>query len=443
MSPPVDRIPSDERLPEAADVVIVGGGIIGAAAAWHLARKGRSVALVEKGHVGAEQSSRNWGWCRQQNRDERELPLIKHSLEMWGGLDAEVGADVGFRRSGLVYVTRNPAELAEWERWVNMARQYQVQSRMLTAEEARAMTPGCGEPWIGGVHSPTDGRAEPSMATPAVAEAARRAGATIHQGCAARGLETTGGAVSAVITEKGRIRTQAVLCAAGAWASMFCRRHGIKLPQAGVRSTAFATTAAPEVTKGGLSTPGFVIRRRLDGGYTVSVRGRGRLEVTPQGLRYARQFWPMFQARRKNGISIRVGRSFLEGPEALGSWSLDGVSPFERVRVLDPAPDTSLVQHALGRLVASYPALAGIEVATAWGGWIDNTPDGVPVISPVEKLPGFFLATGFSGHGFGIGPAAGRLAADMVAGDRPLVDLHPFRYARLVDGSDPGTPAGF
>ena len=101
------------------------------------------------------------------------------------------------------------------------------------------------------------------------------------------------------------------------------------------------------------------------------------------------------------------------------------------------------MQHALGRLVASYPALAGIEVATAWGGWIDNTPDGVPVISPVEKLPGFFLATGFSGHGFGIGPAAGRLAADMVAGDRPLVDLHPFRYARLVDGSDPGTPAGF
>jgi glycine/D-amino acid oxidase-like deaminating enzyme len=186
-----------------------------------------------------------------------------------------------------------------------------------------------------------------------------------------------------------------------------------------------------------------VIRRRLDGGYTVSVRGRGRLEVSPQGLRYARQFWPMIQARRKKGISIRVGRSFLEGPEALGSWSFDGVSPFERIRVLDPAPDTSLVRDALGKLVASYPALAGIKAAAAWGGWIDNTPDGVPVISPVEKLPGFFLATGFSGHGFGIGPAAGRLAADMVAGDRPLVDLHPFRYARLMDGTDPGVPAGF
>jgi glycine/D-amino acid oxidase-like deaminating enzyme len=183
-----------------------------------------------------------------------------------------------------------------------------------------------------------------------------------------------------------------------------------------------------------------VIRRRLDGGYTVSIRGRGRLEVTPQGLRYARQFWPMFLARRKGGIDIRVGRSFLEGPEALGSWSFDGVSPFERVRVLDPAPDTAVVGEALRKLVEAYPALAGIKAAAAWGGWIDNTPDAVPVISPVDSLPGFFLATGFSGHGFGIGPGAGRLAADLIAGDAPLVDPHPFRYARLVDGTDLGPP---
>lgn len=443
MPMPLDRIQSDERLPEAADVVVIGGGIIGASAAWYLAQKGHSVALIEKGAVGAEQSGRNWGWCRQQNRDEREIPLIKHSLAMWGELAEAAGADLGFRRNGLVYVTKDPAELAEWEAWVNLARPYQIQCRMLGAEEARAMTPGCNEPWIGGVHAPTDGWAEPGMATPVLASAARRAGATVHQNCAARGLETAGGAVAAVITERGRIRTRTVLCAAGAWASMFCRRHGIKLPQAGVRSTAFATTAAPEVTQGGMSTPGFVLRRRLDSGYTVSVRGRGRLELTPQGMRYARQFWPMFQARRKYGIRIRIGRSFFEGPEALGSWSFDAVSPFERIRVLDPAPDTGLVEAALREMVIAYPKLAGIRAASAWGGWIDSTPDGVPVISPVPKLPGFFLATGFSGHGFGIGPAAGRLAADMVAGDPPLVDLHPFRYARLVDGTPAGVPAGF
>ena len=148
----------------------------------------------------------------------------------------------------------------------------------------------------------------------------------------------------------------------------------------------------------------------------------------------------MFVARRNAGISVRLGRSFLEGPEALGNWSFDGVSPFERIRVLDPAPDKSLIGEALTKLVAAYPALAGIKAAKAWGGWIDNTPDAVPVISPVERLPGLFLATGFSGHGFGIGPAAGRLAADLVAGDPPIVDPRPFRYSRLVDGTDLGPP---
>ncbi|HEY4250423.1 MAG TPA: FAD-binding oxidoreductase [Roseomonas sp.] len=440
MSPPVDRIASDPRLPTAADVVVIGGGIIGVAAAYSLARRGHSVALVEKGHIGCEQSSRNWGWCRQQNRDERELPLVRHSLEMWGSLAEETGADLGFRRTGLLYVTRSPAELAGWEAWAGMARGHQVHSRMLTAEEAQAMTPGATERWIGGVHSPTDGRAEPAKAAPALAEAARRAGASIHQGCAARGLETTGGAVSAVVTEAGRIRTQAVLCAGGAWASMFCRRHGIRLPQAGVRSTAFFTTPAAAVTEGGLSMPGAVIRRRLDGGYTIAIRGRGRLELTPQGLRHARQFWPMFMKRRSSGLSIRIGRSFFQGPEALGSWSMDGISPFERMRVLDPAPDMGVVEAGLRGLVQAYPELAGIQAAEAWGGWIDSTPDAIPVISPVATLPGFFLATGFSGHGFGIGPAAGRLAADLVIGTAPLVDPHPFRYSRLVDGTDLGPP---
>ncbi|MFC0407262.1 NAD(P)/FAD-dependent oxidoreductase [Roseomonas elaeocarpi] len=435
MSPPVEKVQSDPTLPERADVVVIGGGIAGVSAAYHLAKKGHSVALVEKGVIAGEQSSRNWGWCRQQNRDERELPLIKYSLELWGQLSEEIGADVSFRRTGLLYVTDKQSDLDEWEAWSNLARPYQVRSQMLSAAEAQAMTPGCTQKWIGGVHSPTDGRAEPSKAAPALAEAARRLGVTIHQGCAARGLETTGGRVSAVVTEKGTIRTEAVLCAGGAWSSMFCRSLGIDLPQAGVRSTAFSTTAAPEVIEGGLSTPGYVIRRRLDGGYTVSIRGRGRLEVTPQGLRYARKFWPIFRKRRDAGTKIRFGRSFLEGPEALGRWSLDKPTPFERMRVLDPAADTDTVTEALGQLVASYPALDGIRMKDAWGGWIDNMPDAVPVISGVDRLPGLTLSTGYSGHGFGIGPGAGRLAADLVAGDAPVVDPTPFRYSRLIDGS--------
>lgn len=440
MTPALDTVPNDPDLPARVDTVVIGGGVAGVAAAYFLAQKGRSVALVEKGVIAGEQSSRNWGWCRVQNRDRRELPLMQHSMALWDSLSAGINDDMGFRRTGLVYVTKSQAELASWERWVAMASAFQVRSRILSPAEAKALTPGNEQDWIGGVHSPHDGRAEPSLAVPALARAARQAGATIHQNCAVRGLDIAGGRVAGVVTERGRIAADTVLCAGGAWSSMFARRHGIDLPQAGIRSTIFVTDPAPEVTPGGLVTPDFTISRRLDGGYVVAAQNRGQLEVTPQGLRYARTFWPTFQTRRKS-LRIGIGRSFLDGPEAWhGTWSLDRETPFERNRVFAPPPDTTIVAPALQRVKDAYPVLAGMKMARIWGGWIDSSPDGVPVISAVDSLPGFFLATGFSGHGFGIGPGAGRLAADLIAGDPPIVDPAPYRYARMIDGTDLGKP---
>ncbi|HXU59591.1 MAG TPA: FAD-dependent oxidoreductase, partial [Verrucomicrobiae bacterium] len=241
MSPPVNPVISDDKLPARADVVVIGGGIIGCAAAYFLARRGISVALIEKGRIAGEQSSRNWGWCRQQGRDKAEIPLIKESLAIWGRLQEEIGADPGFRRHGILYLTRDPAELAGWERWLEHARQHQIGSRLLSAAEAQAMTPDCRERWIGGLHTPSDGRAEPALAAPAIAEAARRAGASLHQRCAARGIESQAGKVAMVVTEQGAIRTNAVLLAGGAWSSIFLRRHGIDLPQLTVRASVMRT----------------------------------------------------------------------------------------------------------------------------------------------------------------------------------------------------------
>src|SRR6185437_6115193 len=164
-------------------------------------------------------------------------------------------------------------------------------------------------------------------------------GVTVLQDCAVRGLDIVGDRVAGVVTERGRIAADRVLCAGGAWASMFCRRHNIDLPQAGIRSTVFATTPGPAVTPGGLVTPDFSITRRLDGSYIVAAQNRGHLQVTPQGVRYARRFWPTFKARRKSLI-ISLGKSLLTGPEALvGTWSFDRPTPFELHRIYAPTLD--------------------------------------------------------------------------------------------------------
>ena len=438
----LDPVENDAALPASVDVAVIGAGIVGVGAAYALAKAGHSVALLDKGVVAGEQSSRNWGWCRTLNRDEREIPLMQHSQSLWDSLPAEIGADIGFRRNGLVYVTKDPQQLADWKAWLDMAQPYQMGARMIDAAEAKRLTPGNEQDWIGGVVSPRDGRAEPAKAAPALARGARALGATLHQNCAVRGLDTTGGRVSGVFTEKGRIGAQAVVLAGGAWASMFLRRHGADMPQSSVHSTIFATTPAKQVSTGPLYTPDFILTPLLDGGYLVAARARGRLELTPAGIRYARQFLPSLRKNWKM-VELRFGRSFFEGPDALhGKWSFDRPTVFERMRVLDPKPKASIVEPTLREIVATYPELAGIRAARLWAGWIDSTPDAVPVISPVEALPGLVVAAGFSGHGFGIGPGAGRLAADLATGAPPVVDPAPFRLSRFSDGSRMHAPAG-
>lgn len=434
MSPHPTPVASDAALPIAADVVVIGGGIIGTSAAFYLARRGVSVALVEKGHVGGEQSSRNWGWCRQQGRDRAEMPLIRESLALWNGLAGETGCDVGFRRTGIVFVTDDEAEEARWERWAAEAGRHGIASELRRGEALAELLPGTTRSWRAGLYTESDGRAEPELATPAIAEAARRLGVTIHQGCAARGLETQAGRVVGVVTEAGVIRTQAVLCAGGAWTTLFCRRHGIRLPQISVLASVFRSTPVAEADGAAIATPGYCMRRNREGACVVAMRSDATLTLTGDVLRYA---WP-FRAMAREGwrsLGLRIDPGLLAGLLRGSKWSLDAASPFEAMRVLDPKPDAPTLAKALAELRAPHPALAGIDIAQSWAGMIDYTPDALPVISPVEQLPGFFLATGFSGHGFGIGPAAGRLAADVVSGDKPLVDTHAFRFSRFHDGS--------
>jgi glycine/D-amino acid oxidase-like deaminating enzyme len=436
MAPRVDPVRSDEALPARADVVIVGGGIIGTNAALCLAEKGVSAVLCEKGHIAGEQSSRNWGWCRKMGRDPRELPLIIESLRLWQGMNERVAAETGFRQSGIMYLAETAAELAQLEAWLDHAGQYQLDTRLLTRAEAAELMPGLTGDWAGALYTASDGRAEPQLAAPAIAEAARRRGAAILTQCAVRGLETAAGRVAAAVTEKGRIACNSVLLAGGAWSRLFCGNLGIELPQLKVLASVMRTeplSGGPEISaSGGL----FGFRKRLDGGYTVATLGVRTIDLVPDNIRLLPAYLPAVRLHWKK-LRFRLGRRFLEEWRLPRRWALDQASPFEAVRVLDPEPDPYVLDRARTAVGAAFPLFRNLQVAERWGGMIDVMPDAVPVISPVESLPGLFIATGFSGHGFGIGPAAGRLAADLVRGDPTLVDPAPFRLKRFADGSKP------
>ena len=183
----VKTVQDSPCLPAEVDVAIVGAGIVGVCTAYELARKGVSVALLEKGIVGGEQSGRNWGWVRQQNRDIHELEMAMCSLKRWEELGSEIGHDLGFRRTGILYCTTREGDLARWETWGKAAREKSFHSDLLTAAETQRLT-GISR-WIGGVWSPTDGRAEPSLAVPGLAEGAKQLGVFLHQNCAVRGFE--------------------------------------------------------------------------------------------------------------------------------------------------------------------------------------------------------------------------------------------------------------
>ena len=222
MAAPLHQISTPNELPDEADCVVIGAGIVGVSAAYWLARAGKSVVLLEKGTIGAEQSSRNWGWCRQQNRDARELPLSTKSLVLWEEMTRDIGENLGFRRCGLLYLSNSESEIEGWANWGRFARGEGVDTRMLTAAEATERGAVTGKKWLGGVWSASDGIADPSRAAPLIAKGVLKHGGHVVQTCAARGLERSGGAVSAVITERGSIRTKQVVMAGGHGLAAFC-----------------------------------------------------------------------------------------------------------------------------------------------------------------------------------------------------------------------------
>ncbi|WP_439815037.1 NAD(P)/FAD-dependent oxidoreductase [Zavarzinia sp. CC-PAN008] len=441
LGPNVEPVTPDSEVPAQAEVVIIGGGIIGTTTALFLAQKGIPVVLCEKGHIAGEQSSRNWGWCRRMGRDPRELELSVEALNLWSQMHQMVGEDVGFRNTGIMYLCPDEASVEKRLAWIAMAGEYALDTRMVRGRELEDLLPGAARPWAGALYTASDARAEPQKAAPAIARAAQRLGATILTDCAVRSLDIAAGRVAGVITERGRIACGTVVLAGGAWSEAFCFNHGVRLPQLLVRSSVLRTAPLDGVPEIACWAPGFAFRKRADGGYTIANGGIIRHEIVPKSFRYLRDYLPVLRQSPKD-VEPRITAGFLQEWRWKRTWSGSDVTPFEEVRTLDPAPVDRHLDQATEDLFDRFPAFRHMKVEQRWAGMIDTTPDAVPVISPVEGLSGFIVATGFSGHGFGIGPGAGALITDMITGERPRVDPTPYRHSRFTDGSVANPIAG-
>ncbi len=423
-------------LPEAVDLVVIGGGVIGISTALFAARLGLSVLVLEKGRVAAEQSSRNWGWIRVQGRDLAEIPIALEAQELWKALDQDCVGRLGVRQVGVTYLARTGKEMAGFAGWLKEAAPLGVSSKLLDKAETRALLGEPNAPWVGALHTPTDMKGEPWVAVPELARLARGEGALIREGCAVRGLQRSGGAVTGVVTEAGRVATDRVVLAGGAWSSLFLRRHGVDIPQLSVRSTAMATGPLPQVVATAAVDDRMAFRPRADGGYTLAPAAYAELFLGRDSLRHMRRYLPLAISGE---FDVKLRKPAPKGyPDALGtprSWADDEQSPFERMRILDPAPNAARLAELRQSFAEVYPAVGEVSQQAGWAGMIDVLPDVVPVVDHVSQIPGLIVVTGMCGHGFGAGPGFGRIAADLAAGKEPGHDLSRFRLSRFFDGS--------
>jgi glycine/D-amino acid oxidase-like deaminating enzyme len=426
----LESVTTTDDLPHSTTVAIIGGGVIGVAAALTLAERNIPVVLLEKGHIAGEQSSRNLGWVRKTNRHAADVPLALAADRLWAEMPERIRQLVGYKQCGIMFLAQTEEQMATYEAWTDSVRSLSLGSQLLSASEIDQRVPNGKGQWAGAIYTPSDGRAEPSIAVSAMARAAIARGAILVQNCAARALSTSGGKVSAVVTEKGEIRCDQVLLAGGAWSRRFLGNLGISLPTLPVVASVLRTKPMEGPTDISVGGPDFSFRKHQDGGFIITQRSALNAPLTLDHLVIG---WRYLGQLRAGGGSLRVsfGREFFEDLALARRWRPNSRSPFEKVRTMDPGVNAALNQEALANLSNAWPIFGKAEMEEAWAGVIDVTPDSNPVIDRIKTLPGLTVATGFSGHGFGTGPAAGHLAADLVSNADPIVDPTSYRFDRF------------
>jgi len=371
----------------AQEVVIVGGGISGTAAAYELARHGARVTLVEQGELASMASGWTLAGVRQSGRHPAELPLARAAVRRWRRLGEELDADVEYRQAGNLRLARTPqevpviAKLVEEQRALGLDLTYLPDNRTV-----REVAPALAETVLAASYCPSDGHANPTATVCAFAAAAARQGATIRTGTKVTGLDASGGRVRGVETTAGPIAADVVVIAAGIYSDRLCRLVGLDLPLRIAHVAVVQTVPLPPLIKPvlGVANADFAGRQQVDGRYRMTGGSKP---------------WPL---------------------------PVDDLGP-ESVQ-----PPAATVRSLLDRGIALLPRLAEAQIARVWGGLLDMTPDGLPVIERPAEVDGLVLAAGFSGHGFCLGPITGQIVRELVMDGRASLPLAPLRRDRFA-----------
>ncbi|MFG3509713.1 NAD(P)/FAD-dependent oxidoreductase [Streptomyces sp. NPDC047821] len=374
-------------LPGAVDVVVIGAGVIGASVAFHLAEAGVGrVLVVERDTPASGSSGKPIGGVRAQFSDPVNVRLGQRSLEAWRAFGKRPGADIGLERVGYLFLLGDEAEVEVFRRGMEVQHAYGVPSRLLSPREAHALCPYV-EPSsiVAAAHSPADGYALPRAAVTGYLRAATALGATVVTRCEVTGIETSGGAVRAVRTSAGTVRTGAVVCAAGAWSAGIGAMVGVDLPVTPLRRQIALT--------GRLDPAPPRVPFTLDYGSTLYFHGDGA-----GGLVLG-----LSDPRQEPGFGREFGEEWLE--------------PF---------------REAAARRV---PALVDVPVTGGWAGLYETTPDRNALIGEAPGVGRFLYATGFSGHGFLQAPAVGEVVRDLYLGRAPFLEVGPLTADRFGGGA--------
>jgi sarcosine oxidase subunit beta len=380
------RVSCRNNVKATAEVVIVGGGCMGASTAYHLTRQGvRDVVIVEREPMlGMGSTGRNAGGVRHQFSSDANVRLSIESIRLFERFAQEVGYEIDFHQDGYLFLLSNEPDLSDFRHGVEMQRGLGIEVELLSPEEARRLAPGLAmDGVIAATFCARDGIVDPNGVTMGFAKAAQAGGAEINRDTEVTGIRTEAGRVTAIETTRGLISTGVVVNAAGPRARDVGRMAGLDVPVLPYRRHVFITEPVE---------PGSAPASRI----------------------MVIDFETTFYFHRE-GAGILFGMS---DPEELSSYNTTVKWEFLE----------QLTRTATKRL----PALADAGIAHAWAGLYEMTPDAMPIIGPASEVEGFFMIAGFSGHGFQHSPAAGRILSDLIVrGGVPDTDTTPFAFDRF------------